>query len=212
MPYEHNLPEVLNPTGDIIVPLCIPHDADYTALLLGVLRQLEDVERYYRDVDYDDESAQIVAGNWRDRTITPLIEAIATGEAAFFMPKTTMHLVDMGANNTITTTGYLPVSGSGFSHTFSHKKAKITVLNIDLVNSAAGNLTWVAPDIEAIAADQLGEFQNSGATSRQGACSAIYSNLPVGTPKILRLVGKRSAGTGTVNRQPYHLWIIEEFD
>lgn len=211
MPYEHNLPSVLNPEGDIIVPLCIPHDADYTALLLGVLRTLEEVERYERDPNYDDESAQIVAANWRDRTITPLIEAIATGVNAL-MPKITPYLIDMGASNTITSAGYLPVLGSGFAHTFSHKKAKITVHNIDLVNSAAGNQTFVAPDIELIPADALGEFQNTGATSRQGSCVAVYSNLPVGIAQIIRLVGKRSAGTGTVNRQPYHLWIIEEWD
>lgn len=208
----HLIPDELEPVGDLIVPLCIPHHPDYSALLLSIIRQLEDADIYQRDLGSDDTSAQIVAAQFRDRTITPLIEAIATGETSFFMQKITLRLVDMGASNTITSTGYLPVSGSGFSHTFSHKKAKISVMNIDIVNSGAGNLTWVAPDIDTVAADSLGEFQNSGATSRQGACCAIYSNLPVGTPEILRLVGKRSAGTGTVNRQPYHLWIIEEYD
>lgn len=209
--YEHSLPEILNPSGDIVVPLYIPHDPDYSALLLSALRQIECSDYYQRDTDYGDDGAKLVAGNFRDRTITPLIEAIATGVNAL-MPKITTYLIDMGASNTITSTGYLPVLGSGFAHTFSHKKAKITVHNIDLVNSAAGNQTFVAPDIELIPADALGEFQNTGATSRQGSCVAVYSNLPVGIAQIIRLVGKRSAGTGTVNRQPYHLWIIEEWD
>lgn len=80
MPYEHRIPTVLNPTGDLVVPLFIPHDPQWSGLLLGVLRQLEEVERYERDPNFDNENALVVVEQWRTRTITPLIDAIASGE------------------------------------------------------------------------------------------------------------------------------------
>lgn len=80
MPEKHRIPTNINPTGDIIVPLIIPHDPQWSGLLLGVLTTLEVVEYYQRDPDFDDEDAKTVAAQWRDRTINPLIDAIANGE------------------------------------------------------------------------------------------------------------------------------------
>lgn len=76
----HRIPTDLTPSGDLIVPLIIPRDTQWTGLILGVLAQLEDVEYYQLDSDYGDTGAQTVTAQWRDRTITPLIEAIAGGE------------------------------------------------------------------------------------------------------------------------------------
>jgi microcystin-dependent protein len=80
MVYEHRIPETLTPTGTITVPVSIPHDPMWVGLLLGALRELEQVDYYQRDTDYDNEGAKTVVAQWRDRTITPLIQAIADGE------------------------------------------------------------------------------------------------------------------------------------
>jgi hypothetical protein len=211
MPYDHKIPTVLNPSGDIIVPLYIPHDPQYTSLLLGVLITLEEVERYERDPDFDDENAQIVAANWRDRTITPLIEAIATGQGVSFMPTTRIEQIDMGATHTIAGTAYGAVGGSGLSHSFSKPNAIIECHNIRLINTGA-NDTRVVIELDTFTADEIGEFVTSGADAREGMCISSFSNLPIGTPEILRLMSKRAAGIGTVNRYPFLLWVIREYD
>lgn len=72
---DHQLPEELNPVGDICVPLFIPAHPDYVALLLGALRVLESSDYYEMD---DNQGELTVGGQWRTRTITPLINALAS--------------------------------------------------------------------------------------------------------------------------------------
>jgi len=72
--WEHNLPSVLNPVGDICVKVTIPAHPDYIKLFVRAARQLEVNRMYQRD---ENLNAKIVVEQWRDRTITPLIEALA---------------------------------------------------------------------------------------------------------------------------------------
>lgn len=74
--WEHNLPAVLNPVGDICVKVTIPAHPDYVKLFVRAIRQLEVNRMYQRD---EELSAKIVVEQWRNRTVTPLIEALATG-------------------------------------------------------------------------------------------------------------------------------------
>jgi hypothetical protein len=69
-----NLPSVLNPLGDICVQVTIPAHPDYIKLFLRAIRMLEVNRMYARDADL---SAKVVVEQWRNRTITPLIEALA---------------------------------------------------------------------------------------------------------------------------------------
>lgn len=80
MAFEHKLPSNLNPTGNIIVPLCIPHDPHWISLILGAIGTLEQEDYYQRDPNYDNEDAKTVVSRWRETTITPLIDAIANAE------------------------------------------------------------------------------------------------------------------------------------
>lgn len=77
--FEHKLPAVLEPVGDICVEVTIPAHPDYIALFIRAVRMLETNRLYYRD---ENLSAKIVVEQWRKRTITPLIEALATGTGA----------------------------------------------------------------------------------------------------------------------------------
>lgn len=72
-----NLPAVLNPVGDMCVEVHIPNHPDYIKLFVRAIRMLEVNRMYERDETM--EGAKIVTAQWRDRTITPLIEALATG-------------------------------------------------------------------------------------------------------------------------------------
>ena len=74
--FSHNIPAVLQPQGDICVPLYIPDDPDYIALLVGAIRRLTFDRYYQRDAN---KSALIVRDEWRQRTLVPLIDALATG-------------------------------------------------------------------------------------------------------------------------------------
>jgi len=75
--FGHNLPAVLVPDGEICVNVKIPNHPDYVSLFLRAVRMLETQRLYARDETM--QGAKIVAEQWRDRTITPLIEALATG-------------------------------------------------------------------------------------------------------------------------------------
>jgi hypothetical protein len=74
--FEHKLPAVLEPIGDICVEITIPAHPDYVALFVRAVRMLETNRLYERD---EFLSAKIVVDQWRQRTITPLIEALASG-------------------------------------------------------------------------------------------------------------------------------------
>lgn len=211
MPYEHNLPEVLNPSGDIVVPLYIPHDADYTALLLGVVRTLEEVDRYERDPNYDNENAQIVAGNWRDRTITPLIEAIASGTGFPGMKITHVADVDLTANFTIPGTSYAAISGSGFNYSPTKPNMEIECHNIRISNSG-NNDTRAKIGVHSKTPDSFSELVTAVADPREGMVVASYSGLTPGVSLTISLHALRAAGTGTISRYPFLTWIIRESD
>lgn len=74
--HEHIIPDVLIPPDDICVPLYLPHDLDYISIFLRQIRQLELDRMYQRD---ENKSALIVREQWRERTINPLIDALADG-------------------------------------------------------------------------------------------------------------------------------------
>lgn len=79
-PEPHNLPVNQNPEGDYCVTLFIPADSQFVALLVGALSVLENPEYYEKSIDFTDSGAKAVAAQWRDRTITPLIEALVNAQ------------------------------------------------------------------------------------------------------------------------------------
>lgn len=74
--YDHKLPEELIPEDDLCVCVQIPNHPDYVALFVRAVRLLELDRHYERD---EDHNAIIVRNQWSTRTITPLIEGLATG-------------------------------------------------------------------------------------------------------------------------------------
>jgi len=75
MPYNHPIPAVLNPPDDLCVKVIIPAHPDYVALFIRAVRQLENDRHYQRDYVAGDD-VKIVRAQWRDRTITPMIEEL----------------------------------------------------------------------------------------------------------------------------------------
>ncbi|KKM97296.1 hypothetical protein LCGC14_1169410, partial [marine sediment metagenome] len=67
MAYNHPLPTNLIPEGDICVPLYIPDDPDYIALLIRAVRLLE-LDRHYQK--HANNEGEIVREQWRTRTVT----------------------------------------------------------------------------------------------------------------------------------------------
>lgn len=76
--YGHKLPAVLNPDGEISVCVQIPNHPDYVKLFVRAVRMLETNRVYERDSD-NGVSTNTVQAQWRERTITPLIQALADG-------------------------------------------------------------------------------------------------------------------------------------
>lgn len=76
--FEHNLPAILNPVGDICIEVTIPAHPDYVSLFIRAVRQLENNRLYRRD-EVLGADVKIVQEQWRNRTVTPLIESLASG-------------------------------------------------------------------------------------------------------------------------------------
>jgi len=72
----HRLP-VSEPMSDIVVALFIPLDPSYTSLVLGALRVLEDPNYFELDENGGNAGAVAAAAVFRDRVITPLIQALS---------------------------------------------------------------------------------------------------------------------------------------
>jgi len=159
MAYEHRLPATLNPLGDICVSLFIPADIDYHALLLGVIRQLEDINYYERDDNYDDTGAQTVSAQWRERTITPLIEALANGESCSVMSVPTGSA--MQYFGTSAPDGWLFCDGAAISRTTYADLFSVIGTTYGVGN---GSSTFNLPDMRGRAA--IGAGQGTGLTNR----------------------------------------------
>jgi hypothetical protein len=207
MVYDHKIPSDLNPSGDIVVPLYIPHDPQWTSLLLGVLIQLEEVDRYQRDPNFDNENALIVVDQWRNRTITPLIEALANGTG---MRKTTFQIIDLTANQTTLSLVPVVVANSGFLHIFTYKNAIIRCHNILLLNSAA-NKTNAQIDVFGEAPEAYAIASNEGTNGRTTTTIARFENLPLGISRQIRLMMFVSGGTGTMGENTQLVYEIEEY-
>jgi hypothetical protein len=205
---KHRIPTNLTPTGDIVVPLSIPHDEQWTGLLLGVLILLEDPDYYQKDPDFDNEDAKVVAARWRDTTINPLIEAIANGTG---MRKFTFQIIDLTTNQTTISLVPVAVANSGFNHVFTHKNAIIRCHNSVLSNSGAANLTNAQVDINGESPEAYAIASNEGTNGRSFTNVARFENLPVGVTKQVRLMMFVTGGTGTMSENSKLVWEIEEY-
>lgn len=74
---EHLVPVLPAPEGDIVVALFIPLDVSYAQLVLGALRVLEDETYFELDADAGNAGAIAAAAIFRDRVITPLVQALS---------------------------------------------------------------------------------------------------------------------------------------
>jgi len=209
MAYDHNLPAVLNPVGDYCVPLFIPLHPDYTALLLGVLRTLEEVSNYERDPNFDDENAQIVATQWRERTLTPLVEAIATAQACGgYMNAQLLSTVQI--NWSFSTSSFV-ASGAPIAYTPTKANALIKMhiaMSIGSGNTGTAELRYNgnvgATNKPAVMV---------GSTLREMVASGIWTGLTVGVAHNIELWGKASAGQLNIqNNLAYHLVEVLEYD
>jgi hypothetical protein len=213
MPYDHKIPTVLNPSGDIVVPLYIPHDPQYTALLLGVLITLEEVERYERDPDFDDDNAQIVAANWRDRTITPLIEAIATGKRLGM--KKTIYEMPFGANITISNTIAAAVATFTQTHTFEFKNCQITLKNLSsFAGDNSSSLQFLATILSASPsafATPL-HYNKLGGQQLTLDIFSTFEDIVTGVPLDLQLLALKTGVNGNIAFRTLPIWIIEEWE
>jgi len=196
--YDHKIPDTLNPTGDICVSLFIPDDDEYLAIFLAVLRQLEDIEIYYEDEDGSDTSAQTVAGNFRDRTITPLIDALAAGEACVTSTmKATVYEIALGATRTTTSASFVDVTDTVIAHIFEHPNALIAYRSIQTTNSGGNTNTFqvAMPDGTAVTQPQQIAV---GTVIREIDVTAKFDSYSLGAAHNISLQFKRTAGTASV--------------
>lgn len=212
MVFEHKIPAVINPSGDYVVPLYIPLDPEYTALLLGAIRTLEQVDYYELDPDFDNESAKIVAEQWQKRTITPLIEAIASGLGVITMRKFSLRNVDIVNSQTQNNLTSAMVVNSDFNHTFEHPNAIIRCYGIHLVGSLAGTLATGLVQVGLELPDDRADAINEGTTARELVAVGLYSDLPTGVATQISLTLSSVGGQSTIGANSRLLYEIEEWD
>jgi hypothetical protein len=207
---RHRIPDDLTPTGDLRISLLIPHDPQWVGLLLGVLKTLEEVEYYQRDPNFDDENAQVVVAQWRDRTITPLIEAIASGST---MKAYRLHKLGISSQFNSSSLTFVPVTNSGFSHTFTYANARIRAYNVSVTNSTSGQGTIVYPEIQGLLGHtDIGQSEGTGVGVREHTSMIQYNNAPVGVAQTIRLMMQVTGGIGTINQNSHILYEIEEWE
>lgn len=207
---KHRIPANLTPSGDIIVPLSIPHDEQWTGLLLGVLILLEDPDYYQKDPNFDNEDAKVVAARWRDTTINPLIEAIAAG-ASILNRKFTAIPFSLGASQNTNSSTPVTVPNSTVQHTFSYENAHIRCATIGLVNSGAGGTSEAGISLEGETPIHEALASVSGTASREGIADSIFENVPVGVELDIKLMFSASSGTATMNGAIGLAYLIEEW-
>ena len=214
MPYEHAIPAVLNPVGDACVSLFIPLDLDYHKLLLGALANLENEDYYQRDADQDDENAQVVAHNFRTRTITPLIEALAQGEACF-VPQNRIHTfysVDILTSKTRASAGFAAVGDSQILHVFTYPNVIVRAYNIGMTISTAGLSGLVRPVINGVQSLNSIDAVVHQTTARELMAVASYSSIAAGSKTVELYFANGGSGTVTVNASQDVIYEIEEWD
>jgi len=212
MPYEHRLPTVLNPSGDYCVPLYIPLDPQYTALLLGALRTLEETERYERDPDYDDESAKIVVNQWRTRTITPLIEAIANGQACGGSMLVHIERKNVGGTKTVTSTSKVILNDLTIAHTFTKAKAKIRLANLTLVTSNVNATGEAEIRVAGVVGTQSAKAVEHSWNQQNLEAIAYFEGLNDGAPKNVQMYWSCDNGQVALAYSTDPIWEIVEFD
>lgn len=211
MVYDHRIPDDTNPTGDYCVPLYIPLDPQYTGLLLGALKTLEETEYYQRDPDYDDENAQIVVAQWRDRTMTPLIEAIATAQACGGLMNTKVLSVDPVSTKTTTSTTNITNSDAAWSYAPTKSNMQIRVANVHLANSGNNDTRAEIVASHGTVVDKFIAVVN-GTNVRSMSIASKYSDMPVGTTVNFWIDWRVLAGTGTFVGTMWLLVEIIEWD
>jgi hypothetical protein len=211
--YEHLLPEELEPTGDFVVPLYVPHLPDYSALLLGAIRLLENPDYYHRDLGSDDTSAQIVAAQFRDRTITPLIEAIATGRRIGM--KKTIYEMPIGSNITISNTIAAAVAAFTQAHTFEFKNCQITLKNMAcFAGDNSSSLQFLATILSASPSAFQTPLHYNKLAGEQLTLDifSTFEDIVTGVPLSLQLLALKTGVNGTIGFRTLPVWIIEEWE
>lgn len=160
MVYDHRIPSDLTPTGTITVPVSIPHDPQWIGLLLGALITLEETQYYQRDPNFDNENSKIVTAQWRERTITPLIQAIADGDICG-VPMSFPSGSSMAYFGGTAPSGWLFCDGSAVSRaTYADLFSAIGTT----YGAGDGSTTFNLPDLRG--RSPLGAGQGSGLSNR----------------------------------------------
>lgn len=118
---------------------------------------------------------------------------------------------DLSANFTTTSTSFVLVTNSSFSHGFTYPNARIRCYNVSVQNSNSGQSSYLEVDISGQTPTERQPSETNGSAQRDLTCVAVYENLPVGVGSTIRLMAKVSAGTATVVANSILIYEIEEW-
>jgi hypothetical protein len=121
----------------------------------------------------------------------------------------TTYTLDVGSNQTTTSTSYGNVTNTNQDHAFTKAKALVLYHNATIVNSGA-NDTFLDVTVGGATATGAPEVFNDGASGRPMVVGGEFTGLS-GT-QTMRLRMKVSAGTGTLNAITKLLITVVEFD
>lgn len=146
-----------------------------------------------------------------DNLLTILLLDLYTAEAAAVAQTIRLNRVDIGANRSTTSTSFVLVTGTNFSHTPTYAHMLIECYSIALNNSGL-NTTEAEVRFNAVAGSQAANARMFGSTGISMVAIAEFTGLTVGVAHDIALYWKVTAATGNMFQASHLVYKITEWD
>jgi hypothetical protein len=143
--------------------------------------------------------------------LNTLLEDLYTAES-FGGMLTTLANVTLPALQTTTSTVFVAVPNSSFSHTFTKPNAVIRCSNIVARNNSAGSLCEIQVRVAGANGAESGNAGTITSTNYALECVARFEGIETGVSKTVELYFRVASGTGVITANAQLVFEIEEYD
>lgn len=125
---------------------------------------------------------------------------------------TRVNTVVLPGTKTTTSTSFIAVPDSSFSHTFSKPNALIRCSNILARNNTVSQTCEVQIRVAGAAGNESGNGLVNGTTNQPLVAVARFEGIETGVSKAIELYFRANAGTAVVTALSWLVFEIEEYD
>jgi hypothetical protein len=146
-----------------------------------------------------------------DDFLSVLLEDLYTAES-FGGMLTTLATVTLPALQTTTSTVFVAVPNSSFSHIFTKPNAVIRCSNIVARNNSAGSLCEIQVRVAGASGVESGNAGTITSTNHALECVARFEGIETVVSKTVELYFRVASGTGVITANAPLVFEIEEYD